>query len=275
MSYKNFEIALEFLFQAEGGYSNRSDDRGGPTNLGVTQTTYNDYNRRHNLLYKNIKDITRDEAIKIYYNDYWIPSGADSLSDPKMGILLFDTSVLHGVNGAKVLYDKSGGDINKFLQARRNSYDNIVANDSSQMSNYRGWLNRVDHMESYLNNLDKNKLKKENTGFASNIENNMNVMFKHADKNGNIVYTNSDDDFDFKDLEKIDRNYRIMHDEEMKTINPVKDSDYTDAYVRNSYNDKKYTKSELNSEVSAGGMIYVESYTRRDGTKVTGYYRKK
>ena len=48
MSKENFQKALEFVFHAEGGYSNHKNDRGGATNMGVTQTAYNAYRQRKN-----------------------------------------------------------------------------------------------------------------------------------------------------------------------------------------------------------------------------------
>jgi hypothetical protein len=33
------------------------------------------------------------------------------------------------------------------------------------------------------------------------------------------------------------------------------------------------SKKELNKRVRIGELIYVEEYTRSDGTKVSGYYR--
>ena len=156
MSYKNFELALRFLYKAEGGYSNNPYDLGGATNLGVTQSTYNSYRRRHNLPIKNVKFITLEESKKIYYEDYWLASGADKITNPRMAILLFDTAVLHGVYKAKEFYKKSDGNIDKFLLIRRKSYDNIVLNNPSQKKFYNGWINRVNNIRNYISNINEN-----------------------------------------------------------------------------------------------------------------------
>jgi len=49
--FENFEKALKYLFPVEGGYSNNKHDRGGKTNMGITQNTYNYYlkNKRQGL----------------------------------------------------------------------------------------------------------------------------------------------------------------------------------------------------------------------------------
>jgi len=41
----NFDIALQFVLKAEGGYSNHPNDRGGQTNYGITKGTLNDAKR--------------------------------------------------------------------------------------------------------------------------------------------------------------------------------------------------------------------------------------
>ena len=49
MSKENFQKALEFVFHAEGSSNNDAADPGGPTNMGVTQDTYNAYRKRKNF----------------------------------------------------------------------------------------------------------------------------------------------------------------------------------------------------------------------------------
>ena len=159
MTKENFEKALEFLFPSEGGYVNNKKDRGGPTNMGITQTTLNSYRKRKGLAYKDVKNITRDEAKAIYYDDYWKVSGADKISDPNMAVAMFDTAVLHGPGTAKIFYNQSNGDLNKFLEIRQKSYDKIVANDPEQKIFYNGWNNRVNNLRNSIKNnkfVDKN-----------------------------------------------------------------------------------------------------------------------
>ena len=59
---------LKFILAREGGYVNSKNDRGGPTNKGVTQVTYNSYRRSKNLPTKDVRDITQQEVEDIYYN---------------------------------------------------------------------------------------------------------------------------------------------------------------------------------------------------------------
>ena len=46
---KNFEKIVELLFGLEGGYNNDSDDKGGATNYGVTQYTFDAWRKMNNL----------------------------------------------------------------------------------------------------------------------------------------------------------------------------------------------------------------------------------
>ena len=87
MYERNFELALKFLFPAEGGYSNHKNDKGGATNMGVTQYTY-DYDRqRVGLPLQNVIKITKEEVKQIYYYEYWIKSGANQENDLNMAIV--------------------------------------------------------------------------------------------------------------------------------------------------------------------------------------------
>ncbi len=100
---ENFKTALDFVFNSEGGFSDRKSDRGGRTNLGVTQSTYNYYRTKRGLPCKDVKNITREEAKNVYYEDFWKASGADNIDNRAMAVAMFDTAVLHGVENAKAL----------------------------------------------------------------------------------------------------------------------------------------------------------------------------
>ena len=295
MSYKNFEKALEFLFPSEGGYSNHKNDLGGPTNMGVTQSTYDYYRRKHDLQPKDVKNITRDEAKKIYYEDYWLTSGADKVSDPKMGIVLFDTAVLHGPGKAREFYNSSGGNINKFLEIRRKSYDNIVARKPSQKVFYQGWQNRVTNLQNYLKNVntsDSNsnddwvdspllfKLGIEKTDNNSNeTQNDRNLyepqLMTYTDNNGNeYTYLNDGNEITPEFLDSLSTQNRLIYNTEFN-LAKTDDKEIIDRYAKQYYDGESYTKEDLDNGVNSGDLIYVKSYTRSDGTKVSGYYRRK
>lgn len=62
----------------EGGYSNHPKDPGGPTNHGVTQSTYSAYLGRKASI-AEVREMTLDTANKIYERSYWAPIWGDQL----------------------------------------------------------------------------------------------------------------------------------------------------------------------------------------------------
>ncbi len=117
---------------------------------GVTQSTYNDYCRRHKLPHKDVKNLSKEETIQIYYNDYWLKSGLDKENDPIKSLIIFDTAVLHGVGRTKEFLNKSNGNLNKFLELRREYNKNTIEKHLDQKEFEKGWYNRIDRLEKIL-----------------------------------------------------------------------------------------------------------------------------
>jgi len=65
-----FNEIIEKVLEHEGGYVNDKDDLGGETKYGITKRFYP---------HLDIKNLTREQAKEIYYQDYWVPSKAKSL----------------------------------------------------------------------------------------------------------------------------------------------------------------------------------------------------
>ncbi len=153
---QNFKNSMNIVFKHEGGFSDDPNDSGGRTNMGITQRTYNDYCKRHGLKEKDVKNITKEEAINVYYNDYWRASGADKIDNYAEALILFDTAVLHGVGKAKQFYKASNGNFEKMLQLRKKYYLNRVKENPSQKKYLNGWNNRVDNLYNILKENNKN-----------------------------------------------------------------------------------------------------------------------
>ena len=77
-----FNEIIEKVLEHEGGYVNDKDDLGGETKYGFTNRFY------PNL---DIKNLSREQAKKIYYQVYWITSKSKSL--PKEPSLFCKTKV--------------------------------------------------------------------------------------------------------------------------------------------------------------------------------------
>lgn len=85
-----FYDAVVLVFNHEGGYVNDPHDAGGETNFGISKRAYP---------HLNIKDLTREEAQKIYKDDYWNKIRGDSLPFP-IALIAFDMAVNMGVKTA-------------------------------------------------------------------------------------------------------------------------------------------------------------------------------
>ena len=85
-----FDAAVEGVLADEGGYSDNRADRGGPTNFGISQREYPKL---------DIKNLSRDEAIAIYYRDYWLKFSIDKLP-ASISAKILDLAVLMGPHSA-------------------------------------------------------------------------------------------------------------------------------------------------------------------------------
>lgn len=245
MTKENFEKALEFLFPPEGGYVNNKHDRGGPTNMGITQSTFNSYRKRKDLPYKDVKNITREEAKAIYYDDYWKVSGADKISDPNMAVAMFDTAVLHGPGTAKIFYNQSNGDLNKFLEIRQKSYDKIVANDPEQKIFYNGWNNRVNNLRNSIKN---NKFSDNNSNSIGHEPSNLLKIGieMNVDNYGNPIFTPQE--IGNMSRDEFERNFPII-EQQLKDglIRPQSEQpkDYSNYKNPETGTEKIYTREDI------------------------------
>lgn len=133
--YNRFYNALTFTIAREGGYVNDPDDPGGETKWGISKTFHPD---------EDIKNLSPERAAEIYYNEYWVPSGASELPAP-LCTVVFDSAVLCGVSRAREWLDESQGEISAYLTARRRHHIR-----KSKQKYVRGHLNRVDQLERYV-----------------------------------------------------------------------------------------------------------------------------
>lgn len=171
----NFPAALKQLEVLEGGVSNDASDRGGLTNLGITQGTYDDYNNGLGNPLHSVQEITDQEVSDIYTLNYWNPCGAPSLPDG-LDFAVFQSAVVNGVGAAvKMLqgvvgatqdggfgpetlqatraYIASNGKkalIAAFLNAQSGLFSDIVAGNESQAVFGQGWQNRVTAVADFI-----------------------------------------------------------------------------------------------------------------------------
>lgn len=138
----SFDEAVKGVFKSEGGFANQKYDRGGKTNMGITQGTYSAWLRKHGKPNKDVRYLTKDEATLIYRDEYWVASGANKIKDPALSYLHFDTAVNFGVGRANSFLKASGGNFDKYLQIRKNFRTEIINKDRTQLKFKQGWENR-------------------------------------------------------------------------------------------------------------------------------------
>lgn len=67
---KTVDQLISDIIQREGGYINHPDDRGGPTNWGITQATLSRH-RGHSVTADEVRALTQGEAATIYRALYY------------------------------------------------------------------------------------------------------------------------------------------------------------------------------------------------------------
>lgn len=81
-----FNKAVNLVLKWEGGYVNHPQDPGGETKYGITKRSYP---------HKDIKNLSLDDAKRIYYRDYWIANGIHLLPG-SVKFPVFDSCVNQG-----------------------------------------------------------------------------------------------------------------------------------------------------------------------------------
>jgi hypothetical protein len=109
-----FEHAVSTVLQNEGGYAPK-DMNGKPVNFGINQGANPDL---------DVKNMTKDQAIQVYHDRYWVPSGAASLP-ANMQTPYFDVYVRNPKFAKKALAD-SGGDPQKFMDISSRYFQNLA-----------------------------------------------------------------------------------------------------------------------------------------------------
>jgi lysozyme family protein len=143
----DFERALAFVLAREGGAVDDPNDKGGRTNRGITQRTYDSWRKDQGLPPADVWMATDDETKMIYRDLYWWP--AKDLAWP-LNLVVFDTAVLFGTGRAMSwLQAVSWHDASPQAQAwavacfRRERHRDNVAKDKTQARFWAGWMNRL------------------------------------------------------------------------------------------------------------------------------------
>jgi len=97
----DFSVAVGLLLQREGGFVDRPEDRGGPTNFGISQRSYPDV---------DIAGLTEEAARAMYKRDFW-EDGFDKIRSQQLADKLLDTAVNLGKEKAIRILQEALGEI--------------------------------------------------------------------------------------------------------------------------------------------------------------------
>jgi len=158
MTYPDiFDRCIKVVLKNEGGYVNHPSDPGGETNFGIAKKFYPDL---------DIKNLTKEKAIEIYYKDYWTPMNLELIADADIILQLFDFGVnagrkmatrliqrVVGVDDDGIIGDETLAAINnydeslldKFKRRRKMFYMNLASKKPQLEVFLRGWIRRVDN----------------------------------------------------------------------------------------------------------------------------------
>ena len=93
----SFESIVQVVLKHEGGYVNDPDDSGGETNFGISKRAFPDL---------DIKNLTKEDAVKIYHDKYWKPSRVEMLPE-RLWATYFDMAVNMGKKRACEILQKA------------------------------------------------------------------------------------------------------------------------------------------------------------------------
>lgn len=161
-------ISLTLQWESDA-YTNRQNDRGGPTKYGITWRTLQGVTGS----VAHPRDLTLEEALRIYHVHFWQPLRLDELRREDVAAKVFDFSVtsgpvaavktlqraLNAAAGAKLRVDgkigpatiaaanadgaKTNAVLDAFIDLQGAYYEAIIENDPSQEENRRGWMRRA------------------------------------------------------------------------------------------------------------------------------------
>jgi lysozyme family protein len=104
---RNFERALSAVLKHEGGYSNHPEDKGGPTNKGVTLANFRAFVKPGGTV-EDLKKLTVAQAGVVYRRHYWDEVMGNDLPDG-VDYAVFDFAVNSGPSRAAKFLQKVVG----------------------------------------------------------------------------------------------------------------------------------------------------------------------
>jgi lysozyme family protein len=159
-----FNEAIEYVFENEGGLVDNTNDHGGITNFGITLSMLISY-RNKQCSDVDIKNLTQDEAKRIYESFFWDRLHISGLKQP-IATAILDTAInqgqvvaiklaqhclgssilADGIMGVETLnsLDKVNSElfIYSYVGMLQDRYVDFCINATNQLVFLKGWMRR-------------------------------------------------------------------------------------------------------------------------------------
>jgi lysozyme family protein len=164
-----FCAVYPFVLQVEGKYADKPLDKGGPTMYGIAWNYNQQALKKLGLTRSTMRKLTKEQALQIYYEDYWLASGAAGMTDEGLAYMHLDTAVNCGVGAAKNMLTKLSvnpknfngkGDANEalflrlcfeYMILRLDHYTNM--SEEQRREFLTGWVNRMEIVGAHAHKL--------------------------------------------------------------------------------------------------------------------------
>ena len=164
MADNDYAVSVMFVRRWEGGFVDDPADKGGRTNYGITQKTYDAWRQLRGLPSTDVKGITDADVNAIYYQT-WVGCHADKMEMP-LSLCHFDCAFNTGYHQSALFLQRALGNLTAdgiigpytlsaieyanservardYCVYREQFYRDIVARDGTQAKFLDGWLRRV------------------------------------------------------------------------------------------------------------------------------------
>ena len=166
----NFDKSIDLLIKLEGGKTDEKTDRGGRTNLGITQREFDAWNKKNKLPLRDVFTIDKETAKQIFKEEYWnIIKGAelpkniatailsDALLSGPQDSIKFVQEMLglkpDGIMGPMTIskiWEKSKNNDAEFARNILDKQKKIYQKDEQAKIYGEGWGNRVDKIKDSI-----------------------------------------------------------------------------------------------------------------------------
>jgi len=164
----NFDMSFDRVMQSEGGYVWDKDDAGGETNLGVTVGAWGAYLGRA-IQPGEMAKLTKSDVKPFYKSMYWDKVRGDELPTG-VDYAVFDFAVNAGTGRAAKFLQRAVGAVDdgvigsgtlalvakitpgklleNFAEQKEAFYNTLAEKNPTQQKFLKGWLARVDHVQT-------------------------------------------------------------------------------------------------------------------------------